>query len=64
MVAQTLGSMHSEDADRRYGKLLTLDNNDYITVHRYLDPGTDRKQYEHVHGPIDLLISKAIFDFS
>jgi hypothetical protein len=56
--------MHSEDADRRYGKLLTLDNNDYITVHRYLDPGTDRKQYEHVHGPIDLLISKAIFDFS
>ena len=60
LVAQTLGSMHSEDADRRYEKLLTLDNNDYITVHRYLDPGTDWKQYEHVHGPIDLLISQAI----
>jgi hypothetical protein len=37
-----------------------LKNNGYITVHRYLDPGTDWNQYEYVHGPIDLLISQAI----
>lgn len=60
LVAQTLGSMHSLDADERYEKLLTLKNNDYITVHRYLDPGTDWGQYDQVHGPIDLLISNAI----
>jgi hypothetical protein len=60
LVVQTLGSMHSLDADRRYEKLLTIRNNPYITVHRYLDPGTDWGQYERVHGPIDLLISGAI----
>src|SRR5690606_23495820 len=60
LVAQTLGSLHSPDADDRYEDLLTLQENDYITVHRYLDPGTDWHQYEHVHGPIDLLISQSI----
>jgi hypothetical protein len=60
LVAQTLGSMHSIDADERYEVLLTLKNNPYITVHRYLDPGTDWGQYDRVHGPIDLLISDAI----
>ncbi len=60
LVAQTLGSMHSLDADERYEKLLTIKNNDYVTVHRYLDPGTDWGQYDQVHGPIDLLISNAI----
>ena len=60
LIAQTLGSMHSIDADQRYDKLLTLNNNEFITVHRYLDPGTDWGQYDHVHGPIDRLISNAI----
>jgi len=60
LIAQTLGSMHSVDADKRYEKLLTLKNNEYITVHRYLDPGTEWGQYDLVHGPIDLLISSAI----
>ena len=60
MVAQTLGSMHSKDADERYEKFLTLENNDYFTVHRYLDPGNDWGQYDNVHGPIDLLISQAV----
>lgn len=60
IVAQTLGSMHSVEADQRYEKLLMLKNDEYITVHRYLDPGTDWEQYDHVHGPIDLLISSAI----
>lgn len=60
LVAQTLGSMHSPDADKRYEKFLTIKSNEYITVHRYLDPGTDWGQYDHVHGPIDLLISNAI----
>jgi hypothetical protein len=52
--------MHSPDADKRYEKFLTIKSNEYITVHRYLDPGTDWGQYDHVHGPIDLLISNAI----
>lgn len=60
LVAQSLGSMHSLDADKRYEKILTLKNDEYITVHRYLDPGNDWGQYYHVHGPIDLLISNAI----
>jgi hypothetical protein len=60
LVVQTLGSMHSLDADKRYDKLLTIKNDEYITVHRYLDPGTAWGQYDHVHGPIDLLISNAI----
>ena len=60
LIAQTLGSMHSVDADKRYEKLLTLKNNEYLTVHRYLDPGTAWGQYDYVHGPIDLLISSAI----
>ena len=60
LVVQTLGSMHSLDADKRYDKLLAIKNDEYITVHRYLDPGTDWGQYDHVHGPIDLLISNAI----
>jgi len=60
LVAQTLGSMHSADADKRYVDLIALKNNDYTTVHRYLDPGTDWGQYEQVHGPIDLLISSSV----
>lgn len=60
LIAQTLGSMHSMEADQRYEKFLTISNNEYITVHRYLDPGTDWGQYDHVHGPIDRLISSAI----
>jgi hypothetical protein len=60
LVAQTLGSMHSIDADRRYEKFLTLGNNEYITVHRYFDPGTDWGQYDHVRKPIDQLISSAV----
>ena len=60
LIAQTLGSMHSLDADYRYEKLIPMKNNEFITVHRYLDPGSDWGQYENVHGPIDLLISTAI----
>ena len=60
LVAQTLGSLHSPDADQRYDLFLTMENNDYFTVHRYLDPGNDWGQYEHVHGPIDLLVSQAV----
>jgi len=61
LIAQTLGSMHSVEADQRYEKLLTFKNNEYLTVHRYLDPGTDWGQYDPVHGPVDLLISGAIY---
>jgi hypothetical protein len=60
LIAQTLGSMHSVDQDKMYEKLLTLKNNEYITVHRYLDPGTAWGQYDQVQWSIDLLISNAI----
>ncbi|MDP4289613.1 MAG: glycosyl hydrolase family 5 [Bacteroidota bacterium] len=60
LIVQTLGSMHSVDADKRYEKLLSIKNDEYITVHRYLDPGNAWNQYDYVHGPIDLLISNAI----
>ncbi len=60
LVAQTLGSLHSVAADERYEKFLTISNNPYIPVHRYLDPGNAWGQYDIIHGPVDLFISDAI----
>ena len=60
LVTQTLGSLHSEDASKRYEKLFTLDNNEYVSIHRYLDPGQDWMQYDEVTLPIDLLVHTAV----
>lgn len=63
LVTQTLGSLHSEDANMRYEKLFTLNNNEFVSVHRYLDPGQDWNQYDEVTMPIDLLVHSAV-DFA
>lgn len=60
IIAQTLGSLHSKEAEDRYELLLPIKSNEYISVHRYLDQGTDWGQYEYVKGPIDLLIASAV----
>lgn len=60
LVTQTLGSLHSEDAARRYEQFFTLQNNPYVSLHRYLDPGKDWQQYENVTRPIDALVNDAV----
>lgn len=60
LVIQTLGSLHSKDADERYEKMFTLKNNEYISLHRYLDPGHDWGQYDLVREPADLIASTAV----
>lgn len=60
LVVQTLGSMFNQEGVNDYMKLLTLKNNDYITIHRYLDPGTKLNQAPIVQAPIDSLVAEAI----
>ncbi|MFV0269623.1 MAG: cellulase family glycosylhydrolase [Draconibacterium sp.] len=60
LVSQTLGSLHSEDAEQRYDKMFILEVNEYINVHRYLDPGTDWEQYDLVRQPADRIASTAV----
>ncbi|HEX7494707.1 MAG TPA: hypothetical protein VF346_10840 [Bacteroidales bacterium] len=60
LVVQTLGSMHSKDAEERYEKLFKLNRNEYITLHRYLDPGTAWNQYDLVKNPIDKIAGNAV----
>ena len=61
LIVQTLGSMDSEAADQRYEKFLTIAQNVYIPVHRYLKPDAS-DNYMAVHGPVDLMISDAVND--
>ncbi len=60
MVTQTLGSLHSEDAAKRYEKFFSLANNPYVSLHRYIDPGNDWQQYDNVTFPVDSLIYDAV----
>jgi len=60
LVNQTLGSVHSLAAEERYERLFTLPNNEYISVHRYLDPGTKWNQYDKVKKPADLIASDVV----
>jgi len=60
LVTQTLGSLDSEEADTHYRNLFAFKNNDYISLHRYLDRGTDLQQYDLVKGSIDTLVSTAV----
>lgn len=60
LVVQTLGSLHSEIADSSYQKLFSYDNNDFVSLHRYLDLGVDWGQYEYTKLDIDELVSTAM----
>lgn len=63
LVVQTLGSLHSKTADMSYQKLFSYKNNDFISIHRYLDSGVDWEQYEYTKLDIDELVSTAM-DFA
>lgn len=60
MVTQTLGSLHSEDAAERYEKFFTLPQNEFVSLHRYIDPGKDWDQYASITQPTDLLVYDAV----
>lgn len=60
MVTQTLGSLHSEDAAKRYEQFFTLQNNDFVSLHRYIDPGKDWNQYDNITRPVDSLVYDAM----
>jgi hypothetical protein len=60
LVTQTLGSLHSKDAEKRYEKFFLLSNNDFVSLHRYLDPGKAWGQYDKTTLPIDLIVYDAM----
>lgn len=60
LVVQSLGSMFNSRGLADYKRLLTLKNNDFINLHRYLDMGTKFNQQPIVRAPIDLLVAQAI----
>jgi hypothetical protein len=60
LVTQTLGSLHSEDAAKRYEQFFALQNNPYVSLHRYIDPGKDWGQYGNVTLPVDSLVYDAV----
>lgn len=60
LVTQTLGSLHSEDAAKRYERFFSLPNNPYVSLHRYIDPGKDWQQYDNVTLPVDSLVYDAV----
>ena len=63
LVVQTLGSLHHTGAERGYQRLFSFKNNDFVSIHRYLDLGDDWGQYEYTKGDIDTLVSTAM-DFA
>ena len=60
LVTQTLGSMHAPYMDDYYKKLAAIPNNDFLSIHRYLDEGDKWQQYPVVKGAIDSLVSNAV----
>ncbi|GIZ15684.1 cellulase family glycosylhydrolase [Capnocytophaga catalasegens] len=60
LITQSLGSMHAPYMEEHYLSLSKIAQNDFLSIHRYLDQGNKWGQYDIVKGPIDLLISDAI----
>lgn len=60
LVTQTLGSLHSYDAEKRYERLFQFKNNDFVSLHRYLDPGKAWNQYDKITKPVDLIVYDAV----
>lgn len=60
LVTQTLGSLHSKDAADRYELYFGLQNNPYVSLHRYIDPGKDWSQYDDITRPVDSMIFHAM----
>lgn len=57
LVTQTLGSLDCPKAERTYEEMFTYKNNEFVSLHRYLDPGDKWEQYSQVKGDIDTLVS-------
>ena len=60
LVVQTLGSFDSRTAERSYQRYFGFKNNEFVSIHRYLDLGG---QLESVKGDVDTLITSAM-DFA
>ena len=52
--------MHAPYMDDYYKKLAAIPNNDFLSIHRYLDEGDKWQQYPVVKGAIDSLVSNAV----
>lgn len=57
LVTQTLGSLDCPKAERTYEEMFTYKKNEFVSLHRYLDPGDEWGQYSQVKGDIDTLVS-------
>lgn len=57
LVTQTLGSLDCPKAERTYEEMFAFKNNEFVSLHRYLDPGDEWGQYSQVKGDIDTLVS-------
>ena len=60
LVVQTLGSLHSATADRSYQRMFSFKNNDFVSLHRYIDLGVDWDQYEYTKLDVDELVATAM----
>lgn len=63
LVTQTLGSLDCIKAEETYKKMFSFGNNEFVSLHRYLDPGDEWGQYSYVKGDIDTLVS-TLMDFA
>ena len=60
LVVQTLGGLHSYVADQNYKTMFSYPNNDFVSIHRYLEQGNEWGQYDCIKGDIDTLVSTAM----
>ena len=60
LVTQTLGSMHASYMDDYYKKLAAITNNEFLSIHRYLDEGDKWQQYPIVKGAVSALATDAV----
>ena len=59
MTLTNLGSYSAPTAYRAYAGLAKTENNDFLQIHRYLDPGAE---IDVCRGPMDVLAAQAIRD--
>ena len=60
LVTQTLGSMHAPYMDDYYKKLAVIPDNEFLSIHRYLDEGDKWHQYPIVKGAVSALATDAV----
>ena len=60
LVTQTLGSMHAPYMDDYYKKLAVIPDNEFLSIHRYLDEGDKWHQYPIVKGAVSDLATDAV----